>query len=71
MGWTSVSVPLCFSLDFFAKKWMQISQPPVPKAILDWEYLVSEHLLWMKWIIQDSFPDILRDAEIIVMWQTF
>lgn len=35
MGSTSVSVPLCFSLDFFVRKLMQVSKPPLHKAILD------------------------------------
>lgn len=65
MGWTSVSALLCFSLGFFAKKLLQISKPPSHKAILGWEYLVSEHFLWVKLIIQNSFSGILSDAELL------
>lgn len=49
MGWTSVSVPLCFSLDFFAKKLMQISNPSFHKSILDWEYFLLEYIIWVNW----------------------
>lgn len=68
---TSVSVLPRSSSDVPAKKLMQISESLVCEAIWDCEYLLPEHLIGMKLIIQRFFSppplDVLRCAEVTVM----
>lgn len=66
VDWTSVSIPLCFNLDFFAKKLMWASD----SSLMSNHFRLWVFIIWIPYMgskNNSDFPGILSDVEIIVM----